>query len=702
MASHLALYRKYRPTCFAELVGQEPVAVTLSRAVEQGRVSHAYLFCGPRGTGKTSVARILARSLNCEQGPTLTPCGICVSCHGMAHGQALDVIEIDAASNNGVDNIRELQDRVGLAPVGGKHKIYIIDEVHMLSGGAFNALLKTLEEPPPRVIFILATTDPHKVLPTIISRCQRHDFSRIPNQAMVVHLRAIARKEGIVIDEDALALIARRAQGGLRDALSLLDQLAAAAGGDVITGSRASDLLGMLRIDTVEALGAAVLARDSATALLCAQQCLLSGAEHGAVVRELMRHLRDRLVLALSPEHAEALDIPTATRDRLQADINSTSPAELMWMLESLKDTDAIIRRSPQGAIWLDFGLLRICLREEFASIEALRERVTALETLVTAGRLTGTGAIASVSARAIAPPPQALAPPNTSTHAPPPSPPPAKMPANLPVSAPATAQPRSTPDFSTPVPDVAATFPVSTTPTQNEAPSPASTAATASSRVLPPHAWERIQERVRAKSVPTAALLGQQASVDHWAADGALIIRMPKPFKEQFDRQTNKRDLLNQAITAVLGPGTFARLDAVDPKASVRRTIPPEPAMPKSPSIQPLPAASQGPPAMTVSDRNLPVRDEAVTETAPSAALLTPIADAAPSAFATTTASDGGRSDSNSLPSLSPWVTTAEAATTPAPAPVDGALSQTVDGEVPSELRLVKEIFNGRIVSPM
>ncbi|NEZ54825.1 DNA polymerase III subunit gamma/tau, partial [Adonisia turfae] len=221
------LHHKYRPQTFAQLVGQGAIATTLSNALQQNRIAPAYLFCGPRGTGKTSSARILAKSLNClsSEVPTSAPCGQCQVCREITVGASLDIVEIDAASNTGVDNIRELIERAQFAPVQCRHKLYVLDEVHMLSTAAFNALLKTLEEPPPHVVFVLATTDPQRVLPTIISRCQRFDFRRIPLDAMVQHLDYIAQQEAIAIAPDALQLVAQLSQGGLRDAESLLDQL---------------------------------------------------------------------------------------------------------------------------------------------------------------------------------------------------------------------------------------------------------------------------------------------------------------------------------------------------------------------------------------------------------------------------------------------------------------------------------------------
>ncbi|MCE3235638.1 MAG: polymerase subunit gamma and tau, partial [Vampirovibrio sp.] len=293
--TYIPLYRKYRPQAFADLVGQEAISQTLGNAINLNKVAHAYLFCGPRGTGKTSTARIFAKSLNCEQGPTVTPCMQCASCVGITQGNALDVIEFDAASNNGVNDARELIENCQYSSMTGRFKVYIIDEVHMLTSQAFNALLKTLEEPPPNVIFIFATTEAHKVLPTIISRCQRFDFNRITTENIVSRLRYIAEQEAITIDDEALLMIARHARGGLRDAVGLLDQVAVlgrAQPGKVIGRKDVAMFIGTLEEDLLLRLSGAIAQRQAADLLNELNELLNRGIEPIQLLKDLTVHFR--------------------------------------------------------------------------------------------------------------------------------------------------------------------------------------------------------------------------------------------------------------------------------------------------------------------------------------------------------------------------------------------------------------------------
>src|SRR5688572_32155374 len=296
--SYTVLARRYRSGTFDELIGQDHVARTLKKAITSGRIAHAYLFCGTRGTGKTSTARILARSLNCEKsdGPTAEPCGECGSCQAIARGEDIDVIEIDAASNTGVDNVRDLISNSQYRPARSRFKVYIIDEVHMLSKSAFNALLKTLEEPPSHVKFILATTEPEKVLPTILSRCQRYDFRNIPTREIAGHLKDICKKEKIKADDDALLLVAKAGAGSMRDALSLLDRLLS-IGEKQLTTEMIEQLLGLPKSQLLFDLAQAIGGGDTRKAPTPADAMINAGQSAAALIAALTDHLRNLLIL---------------------------------------------------------------------------------------------------------------------------------------------------------------------------------------------------------------------------------------------------------------------------------------------------------------------------------------------------------------------------------------------------------------------
>lgn len=356
--SYEPLHQKYRPQTFAQLVGQEAVATTLSNALRANRIAPAYLFAGPRGTGKTSSARILAKSLNClsSNGPTDNPCGECQMCQSIIKGTSLDVIEIDAASNTGVDNIRELIEKAQFAPVRGRHKVYIIDEIHMLSTSAFNAMLKTLEEPPERVVFVLATTDPQRVLPTIISRCQRFDFRRIPSGAMVKHLKHIAELENIAITDEAITLAAQISQGGLRDAESLLDQLSLQP--SEVMPEDVWDLVGSVPERDLLALMDAIASDDRLSLLEQCRSIVERGKEPAIVLENLASFYRDLLIAETAPQRSDLVAMTPPTWEALCKLAEKFSPSIILAGQKHLKDSEYQIKHSTQPRLWLEVTLL--------------------------------------------------------------------------------------------------------------------------------------------------------------------------------------------------------------------------------------------------------------------------------------------------------------------------------------------------------
>ena len=356
---YTVLARRYRPQNFEELVGQEPVARGLVNALTSDRVAHAYLFTGARGVGKTSTARILAKALNCVQGPTAKPCGVCDPCREITAGEDVDVIELDAASNNGVEEIRNIRNNVQYLPSRDRYKIYIIDEIHMLSKQAFNALLKTLEEPPPHVKFIFATTDAHKIPVTILSRCQRFDLSGIALPQIVERLTAIVKAEGLHADSDALEMIARRAGGSMRDAQSLLDQLLA-FGGDRLTSDQVHQLLGTAGDEHVLGIVDAVLAGDAGRALQRLDAASLDGFQPGELVDQLMAYWRDLMVVSVAGDAATDLSVPQAQRSALVGQVKSIHLDAILAGLDLLSTTRSRLKFSGHARTLVEMALVRL------------------------------------------------------------------------------------------------------------------------------------------------------------------------------------------------------------------------------------------------------------------------------------------------------------------------------------------------------
>jgi DNA polymerase-3 subunit gamma/tau len=379
------LARKWRPQQFDEVVGQEHVTTTLKNAIEQERLAHAYLFVGPRGIGKTSIARIFAKALNCIKGPTATPCDKCDNCKEIAAGNSLDVLEIDGASNNGVDQVRELRETCRYAPARGKFKIYIIDEVHMLTTAAFNALLKTLEEPPAHVKFIFATTDPQKVLPTILSRCQRFDLSRIPAALLVKHLKKIAKDEKVTIDDEALAAIARGAEGGMRDAESTLDQLIAFCGNKIAEKDVLS-VFGLVAHDKIEGLTDAIIDGQTNNALQIIKELDDVGKDLQRLLADLLDHFRNLLVLTLGGETDRLVDVPDLQMDLLKRQVPRIDSDAVLRVIDALAAAEGRLRYALSKRIYFEIALVRAIKAKEMVSLDGVLKKLNEMKAQLASG----------------------------------------------------------------------------------------------------------------------------------------------------------------------------------------------------------------------------------------------------------------------------------------------------------------------------
>jgi DNA polymerase-3 subunit gamma/tau len=539
-----SLYRRHRPRTFADVVGQEPVVRTLSNAVRQNQVHHAYLFVGSRGTGKTSMAKILAACLNCVNGPTVEPCGSCDSCLAIHNATSLDVMEMDAASNNSVDDIRDLRDKVGFAPVSGKHKVYILDEAHMLSQQAWNAFLKTLEEPPPRTIFVLATTEAQKVLPTVVDRCHRFDFGRPSVEQVATVLGRVAQQERIDIDGGALALIARHATGSFRDALGTLEQLVTYAGGEQIQSADVLAVLGVADAEQLFAAVDAVLARDPAEALRAANRLAESGRDPGQVLRDLEVHARELLTVQILGDVPAELRVTPERDGRLTEQARALSDTDAVRLLDLVAQAIEATADGAQPRIQLELVLIKAAAPQVDPSTTALLARIERLE-----GQLAG---------RAAAPlpgPPPAPAPP------PPPGPP---------APAPPPAPPEPVPSPPDPIPPPPGPDPAPPPP----APEPAPPAGPLGLETIAA-AWPAVVDIVRADNVMIGALLEGARPVGLDAQTVTVAFPAQAAFLKRKAEQEEHRRVATEALRTVTGEALLLRYELRD------EAVLPEPSAP-------------------------------------------------------------------------------------------------------------------------
>ena len=554
--AYLSLYRKYRSQTFGEILGQEHVTRTLANAISEGRVAHAYLFTGPRGTGKTSTARILAKALNCVEGPTPEPCGKCESCVAIANGSSLDVIEMDAASHSKVDETREVLSGVPLATAGGRRKVYVIDEVHMLSAGSFNALLKTLEEPPPHVIFILATTEAHKVLPTIVSRTQRFDFRRIPSDVLESHLGEISKLENIDIDPGAIAVLARHAEGSARDALSSLDQLATL--GRHVTVDDAERLLGRRSEEALVDLFDAIAKGDLGAIFATSQMLVAQGIDFRQLAFEAMGHARSLLLLKSSPDADDLLDAAVEDRTRLVAQAETFSGGALLRTMDLIGKAITEMRNAPNHRLLLEVALIRSAAPDTDPSAMGLLGRIERLE------RRIGIE------------PPLRQAPDEHGVDA-------ERRPADAaPVPAAAAKRsegPRS--DTPTAAPASDADEETAPAPMDDERPAAPAVAAAEVGFAHYKDAWPTVIKEVNKRSKRVGAFLNPSRPVRFEGE--TLVVEVQSDFHAQAMSEEANKELLATAVHSALGAGpplTFVEKDKAPPPPAVEESVadlPPE-----------------------------------------------------------------------------------------------------------------------------
>ncbi|MEW5849514.1 MAG: DNA polymerase III subunit gamma/tau [Myxococcota bacterium] len=546
--TYVVLARKWRPQNFEDVIGQQHVVQTLHNAIASGRVAHAFLFTGARGVGKTTAARLLAKALCCQEGgPRPEPCNQCAACQEITAGNSVDVLEIDGASNTGVDDVRELRESARYLPQRLRLKIFIIDEVHMLSVSAFNALLKLLEEPPPHLKFIFATTEPHKIPITILSRCQRYDFKRIPNVVMAQRLHGICKEEGIEVAPDALDVICRAAEGGMRDALSLLDQVISFVGqGQTITAQACVESLGIIDRRTVVALTEALLARDSQRALSLVREASNRGFDLKELGQNLLAELRNLTVAQVAPDPAALVDLPAVEVDALVARAKGVTAEELHRLFNTFVQRLETLSKSSEPLLGMEMSVMALCLTPPAASLQQVADLVARLEAAAGGAPiapLPASGNGAPTTGKAGAGTTMASAAGAVTVETPKPTAPPPPAPTTTPAST-TTAAPPTTPAPTTT--QAPTTKPVEAAP----APAPAPTVKVSVPAGVDPK-WVKILERLQGERPALVSFLDMaRVKID----DTRVSIHCMQNFYLEALREAANEKALGEAVRAVLG----------------------------------------------------------------------------------------------------------------------------------------------------
>ena len=578
--AYVSLYRKYRPQTFHDIVGQDHVTGTLVNAIQTGQVHHAMLFCGTRGTGKTSTARVLAKALNCVKGPTPEPCNVCDACVSITNGTNLDVTEIDAASHGSVDDARDLREKASYAPASARYKVYIIDEAHMVTTQGFNAMLKVLEEPPEHVRFVFCTTEPHKVIEAIRSRCQRHDFRRIRTAALVQDFARICEAEGVDIEPAALELVARAADGSHRDGLSRLDQVLTFAG-QKVTLTDVAQVLGALPVELRFDLAEALAAHRVADVLACVERVVDAGHDLHQFTREALEHLRDLYVLRVAPSSTTLVDVTAETRERLAAQAERFGPGELGRMVALVGDLYLDMRTATDQRLVVEVGLARAAVPEASLDAEALLARIERLERRLSIAGAEGPGVAEPTERKAAAPPePAAAARPTADSAAP---------------AAAGTGDDRAVAGAKTRAGTQPGAVPAAQARPRSRAQAAAEPPveeagwgpAEAPARVpvdldLVRRSWPLVLERVQAASRVTASFLGHGRPV---ALEGRrLVVELPRDRKFEAEALSGRSRQVEGVLEAMLGGGLEIRVVVGDHAGPEEPGPPPADAAPPAP----------------------------------------------------------------------------------------------------------------------